>query len=98
MRHVAGAGEARVSFAGGQGVDRALRPDPAPPQKGQDPQNPTESDPRAPEVTPTQKSEKKTKMGFWNQRVEGVQKSHHLPYIWWKKTNIDAFGARVHNN
>ena len=41
--------------AGGGGVDRAPWLDPPPPQKqglnGQDPQNPTETDPRASEVT-----------------------------------------------
>ena len=39
-------------------------------------------DPRAPEVTRTQKSAKNEwKWDFRNQRVEGVQKSQHLPCI-----------------
>ena len=37
--------------------------------------------PRAPEVTRTPKEKKKRKWDVWNQRVEGVRKSHHLPGI-----------------
>ena len=57
-------GEAGFSFPGGGGgvVDRALWPDPPSPKRAQlteDPQNPTESDPRALEVTRIPKSAKK---------------------------------------
>ena len=61
---------------GGARVDRA----PPPPKKRAQltgPQNPTETDPQASEVTQTQNSAKNEK--FWNQRVEGDQKSHQLP-------------------
>ena len=44
---------------GGGGVDRALWLDLSPKRTGQDPQNRTETDPRASEVTQIQKSEKK---------------------------------------
>ena len=40
------------------------------------PQNPTETDPRQRSLG------KKQKWDFGNQRVEGAQKSHHLPCIW----------------
>ena len=70
-------------------VDRApwLAP-PPPPPKAQltGPQNPTDTDPRAPEVARTRnwaKKKKKENGIFWNQRVEGVQKSHHLQCFWW---------------
>ena len=55
------------------------------PQKGSidsPPQNPAQTDPRAPEVTQGTKIRQNMKMGFWNQRVERVQKRHHLPCIW----------------
>ena len=61
----------------GRRVDTALWLDPPPPPKGSidaPPQNLTETDPRAPEVTWTENSaKKKWKWDFCNQRVEGVQ-------------------------
>ena len=71
------------------GVDRApwLDPPPSPKMGSIDgTQNPTETDPGL-GGDPHPKLGKKMKWDFWNQRVEGVQKSHHLPYICLKKND-----------
>ena len=65
----------RVFVSGGGGVDRALWPDPPP--KGlnwRDPQNPTETDPQASEVTQTQKSGKKENGIFGISASRGFRK------------------------
>ena len=72
-----------LSFPGGGG-GTALWLGPLLLQKGlnrRPPQNPTETDPQAPEVIRIPNSAKNENWDFWNQYVEGVQKSHHLPCI-----------------
>ena len=54
------------NFAGGGSIQPLAGP--PPPKRGSmdaPPQNPTETDPQAPEVTRTRNSAKKMKMGFW---------------------------------
>ena len=70
----------------GERVDRApwLDPPPTPPKKAQltGPQkNPTETDPQAPKWPGAEI--RQMKWESWNQRVEGVQKKHHLLCFWW---------------
>ena len=74
-----------VNFRGGaRGRDNPLARLTPSPNKGSIDgplQIPTETDPQAQEMSRTQNSTKKKKLGFWNQRVEGVQKNDHLPCI-----------------
>ena len=103
------AGATGLSIGGrGGGVDRAPWLEPPPPQKGSidgTPQNPTETDPQALEVPQTQKSAKKWKWDFWNQRVEGSEKSSFAIYSVKKncqflmlKKIFGAFSASAYNN
>ena len=86
-------GVGRLSTSGGRCSPLAR---PTPPKGGggggetlDSPRNPAETDPRAPEVTQTQQWQ----WDFWNPRVEGVQKSHHLPRILVGKTYLTTFNA-----
>ena len=72
-------GRVFVSGGGGGGLIEPSGRTPPFPKKG--------SIDRTPKILdlggdPDPKIGKKRKWDFWNQRVEGVQKSHHLPYIW----------------
>ena len=67
---------------GGGGVDAALWLDPHPqPKKGSIDRTPKIL-PRLPGGDLDPKYSKKMKWDFWNQWVQGIQKSHHLPCIW----------------
>ena len=70
-------GQPGVQFGCGRGSDRALWLNPPPPPKrGQltDPQNPTETDPRASEVTQTQKTAKNENGIFGISASKGFRK------------------------
>ena len=91
---------------GGGGVDRAPWLDP--PQRGlnwRDPQNPTDTDPRASEVTQTQKLAKNENGIFGISASRGLRKIIICQIFGKKNLTIfnaqkifGAFGARVHNN
>ena len=100
--HRVGEGWAGFRLRGGGGGSR-YSPLASPPPPIDGPQNPAATDPWAGGGPDPKFGKKKWKWGFWNQRVEGVQKSHHLPWIWWEK--IDYFNVqnffwrrRLHNS
>ena len=101
------AGVVGLSIEEGGGVDRAPWLDP--PQKGlnwRDPQNPNETDPRALEVTQTQKSAKNANGIFGIRPLRGLRKiiichifdEKNFGQFLMLKNILGTFGAGVRNN